>query len=703
MAKLEIDGYFTIRSDSDNLFATVHPPVGTGLPVEISEVLRKLETFKSVKVDLEMLMASIKEASGKEVCIGTGREERPETGKERIRIEISSDELFAYMTIYDETMTINEIKSELYNQGDVRYGIDEAVIKDALEKKRIYQPILVAMGTPPVHGEDAVLEYKFETDKDIQLQEGHTGRVNFRELRLIESVREDQVLVIKKPAVSGNAGTTVRGKELPHRAGNDIPIPAGKNVELSDDGLVLKSAIDGELLFQYGKINVDPVHIIQGDVDSSIGNINFIGSLIIEGSIRDSFTINTKGNIEVKGCIEKAVVEAGGDIIVEEGIIGKNKCWIKTRGTLFTNFIDSAHIEADEDVIVNESIRSSTVDAKKRVIILGKKGMAVSSRIRVGEEINARVIGSQSESYFEIEVGVLSLVREEIQQLKEELVEDEKDFHEIDTGIKTLVEQKERLGTKFSQEKKNLLIQHIRAKNAIKERLMFISQLLQTFHGKLTQPASGKVSAVDTIHSGVAITIHQLPLIVKEPYHSVTVTVVDNQIKIKSYEEPLNITGYKEPQKSPTTPLYKEQKDLTTTKVADTLIGPKRSSYSSTYETKRVQIRLISTQMGGIPVLRLRVGNIIMIKIIELYKLDGQLRELIHRKRKSVLRAMVEEVIPLDTSRSKVIVKIGEDLEGETIVSNRIKIKRPRRKIPPIIIICVILIAVIFIGVIILK
>ena len=49
--------------------------------------------------------------------------------------------------------------------------------------------------------------------------------------------------------------------------------------------------------------------------------------------------MNVEGSLEVDGVIEGAIVNAGKDIVVHQGIHGMDKAVIKAGGSLTTNFI----------------------------------------------------------------------------------------------------------------------------------------------------------------------------------------------------------------------------------------------------------------------------------------------------------------------------------------------------------------------------
>ncbi|MFN3428630.1 MAG: DUF342 domain-containing protein, partial [Candidatus Sericytochromatia bacterium] len=173
-------------------------------------------------------------------------------------------------------------------------GVSVGIDKDALLRVSQYpssEPVLVAKGVPAVAGEDAKIEYYFRggSQKAGQPLEMSDGRVDFRELGYIENVTKGQVLATKTPPTLGLPGQNVPGEELPARNGKDVALRAGTNAMLSEDELSVIALIDGQPKQDGSRISVQPIIVVAGDVDFSTGNINFQGSVKINGNVLPGF------------------------------------------------------------------------------------------------------------------------------------------------------------------------------------------------------------------------------------------------------------------------------------------------------------------------------------------------------------------------------------------------------------------------------
>ena len=78
-------------------------------------------------------------------------------------------------------------------------------------------------------------------------------------------------------------------------------------------------SINGQVVLKNNKISIEPIYIVPGDVSLETGNIVFLGSVIVQGSVHDNFVVKAAGNIDIKGTVQKAFIEAEGDIFLRQG------------------------------------------------------------------------------------------------------------------------------------------------------------------------------------------------------------------------------------------------------------------------------------------------------------------------------------------------------------------------------------------------
>jgi len=106
-------------------------------------------------------------------------------------------------------------------------------------------------------------------------------------LNLIQNVIKGGRLAQKIPAEKGKPGKTLLGRYTEAKNGKDIPIPLGKNTRLAEDQLTVVAETNGQVLLVKNQINVEPVMTIEGNVSIKTGNIMFLGTVYVKGSVDD--------------------------------------------------------------------------------------------------------------------------------------------------------------------------------------------------------------------------------------------------------------------------------------------------------------------------------------------------------------------------------------------------------------------------------
>ncbi|NIA21942.1 MAG: DUF342 domain-containing protein [Anaerolineaceae bacterium] len=138
---------------------------------------------------------------------------------------------------------------------------------------------------------------------------------------------------------------------------------------------------------------ISPLLIINRNVDFICGSINFDGDVMIRGNVLDLFSVKATGNIVVRGLIEGAQVEAGGNLVAGGGIAGKEKAVIRVGGKLKARFLDNATVTGAAEVYVQKEILNSKVSISGR---LTTPGTISGCTIEACRGIEAGIVGSPS-------------------------------------------------------------------------------------------------------------------------------------------------------------------------------------------------------------------------------------------------------------------------------------------------------------------
>ncbi len=537
------DGSYKVRVTKSGIYLVVNPPSGGGQPASLGDVNNRLFAMRISNADMKKVEKEVNKPSGKRVKIGEWMPNPEFDGS--MTVEITEDEMKAFAhfvppRFFGRHMELEDVVDSLKRAGVV-VGINEDRIGQYLEKMEYAHPLTAAEGQPPRHGKDASVDYKVKVDKtSINLAEDERGQVDFKNLDILENVVVGQVLAVKIPAQEGIPGRTVTNRVLPARSGKDLPMRYGKGTILSEDGMELTAEINGQVVFQVGKIMVEPVFFVKGDVSFETGNIVFLGSVVVGGSVQDNFVVKAAGNIEVKGSVQKAFLEAEGDIIIRQGIMGREEAKIEsTGGSIFANFVQSANCYAEKDIIVSEGILHSRADAGNRILCHGRRARIVGGVIRAGEEVNARVIGSDSFTRTEVRVGINPKVLQQVSDLETLKQQGGDELEKIRKDVTTLTVLKTNSGGRLPQEKEELLQKLSQQKQKVETRFAEVNlelEELKAYLGMLEQ--KGKVGAEETVFPGVEIYIKDRRYPVKDPYNYIKFTLEGGEIRLSEYEKP---------------------------------------------------------------------------------------------------------------------------------------------------------------------
>ncbi|MBA9086105.1 hypothetical protein FHR92_002578 [Fontibacillus solani] len=457
-----------------------------------------------------------------------------------LSVTLNDDKTVAYlqfiMKVEEFSCTVEALLHFLRGEG-IKYGIQEDIVNSFAinPKEYFFSRTPIAIGIESVQGENGKIRYAVSFDDETKKPaESEDGTVDYKDITRLNNVRRGQLIAELVPPVAGRPGTAVTGETIAAKEGKAARFKIGKNVVLNPEQTALYAAIDG-LVTQTDKdkLNVFPIYEINGNVDYSTGNVDFVGTVVVRGNVLTGFKITAAGDIRVIGGVEGAELYADGSIEISGGIIGYNKGIVKAGHQVKSSFIQDGNVVAGEDVIVSQSIMHSNIRAGKDVVCSGSKGLIVGGSIQAGERVTARIIGNPMSTTTSIEVGVLPELRNELQELRQNM----KDIHvNLDKTEKALslldqlasfgkltpdkVAMRSKLGlTKKSQ------TQEI---NDMKERMLDIEKALE-------ETGKARVDVLKMIYGGSKIVIGRYTKYIKEPISRMSFYYSEGDISMSAY------------------------------------------------------------------------------------------------------------------------------------------------------------------------
>lgn len=445
------NGYFQLLMDESGTYVRLFPPVDGGESINFDE-LRQYLAFKNYTPDavaLSKVLSALEEPTNFKIDDKKGYSEM-----EMFNLKVSEDKMTAVVRFYapsntGASYTGDSIINDLQHKG-IKKGIDEKAISDYLSDKHFCTDYIIARGKAPVQGHDAYVEYFFNTNPNAKPALNQDGTVDFFNLDVISKCEKGQKLATLHEAVQGEDGYNVLGERVTPRSVINVPLRYSKNISVSEDGLTIFSEVDGHVsLIDHDMVSVTDVYEVT-DVDTSTGNIDYSGNVLVKGNVKAGFAVQADGNIEVRGVVEGALIDAGGDVIIMRGMNGMGRGKIIAGGNVISKFIENASVKAN-GYVHSEAIMHSTVVAGSDVEVSGKKGFITGGSVHSRGSVSARVIGSQMGANTEIEVGLDPAIIEKINRLKQSTTENRKKLAQIEPTLVSFT-QKLQKGGKLSQD-----------------------------------------------------------------------------------------------------------------------------------------------------------------------------------------------------------------------------------------------------------
>jgi uncharacterized protein (DUF342 family) len=263
----------------------------------------------------------------------------------------------------------------------------------------------------------------------------------------------------------------------------------------------------------------------------------FLGTVLVKGNVDDGFTVKAAGNIEVMGNVGKSNLDAEGDIIVHQGIAGKNAGTIRSGRSLWSKFIENARVESGDLVVVSDGIMASTILADRKIICKGKRASIVGGQLKAVEEINAKSLGSVAGSETVLEVGYDPKRREKLAELETKREEYQQQLEDVKLNMST-IENLIRSKRTVSDDKKAFYQDLKEKKIVFQSEVKKVDDEAQELRDYLSNlKVAGRISASGTVFPGVRVSIKDAFLEVRNEFKAVTFVSDGETVKVTKYEE----------------------------------------------------------------------------------------------------------------------------------------------------------------------
>ena len=422
----------------------------------------------------------------------------------KLRVEKDGMSAWLYLAPPDrgQVYTKDELITYLERNGVVR-GFHSSNLSAMIKKKVYEREILVAQGKEVQKGKDGWFEYLFTPEEYCVPKIREDGTVDYTSMSALHNVREGDKVAIYHHSEPGVDGYTVRGAGVKAKPVKELPPMRGKGVVREGDEYFAQT--DGKIEAKNGKIDIQKVHEVAGDVTLIVGRVEFFGDVIINGNVENGVVIRAGRNIEIHGTAGSATLLAGGDVIISRGIQGGGS--ITANGNVFADFIENTTVRAGGTVLSN-TILNANISADDKVITTGKKGAVIGGYVHGFNGIEAMTAGSDAEVKTILHSGYEMKNYERFLELRRKESEIKEQLSELVDNVTDVHREKRMGGSGISMAAEIRLAERDRTKRQYFEELDKISHEKEALEEMMESSHGAYVRVDGNIYRNVVVSVN---------------------------------------------------------------------------------------------------------------------------------------------------------------------------------------------------
>ena len=345
-------------------------------------------------------------------------------------LSINSENATKYQGFIDETELINLVK-----KAKIAHGFEEAFEKLQNEnfEKKDNIPFIIATG---VKSKEPEIEFSplFNTDKGYNDSIGNKYHLlnNFARVNKGEALAHLFITKHSKPGMDifGNSSDPDFSEE------NLIENYLGENVTYSKErGQIIASKTGYPYMDDTPKIHVKSDFVLDTNLDLTFEDMDFYGSMIINGDVIDKVKLKLTGDLTIKGNIKDADIDVNGNIFVEGDIVNCKNPGIYATGSVNFTSAENSKIVAGDKINFQKHIHFCKVIAENGLYGNENTGAIIGGVYESGEHIETAVLGNMGGISTEVEISIspyrkekMSMINKQMSKLKDLELENSKDY-----------------------------------------------------------------------------------------------------------------------------------------------------------------------------------------------------------------------------------------------------------------------------------
>ncbi|HUJ73666.1 MAG TPA: FapA family protein, partial [bacterium] len=278
------------------------------------------------------------------------------------------------------------------------------------------------------------------------------------------------------------------------------------------------------------RISVEDLYKVDA-VNSTTGNVRFNGVVQVVGNVEDGYVVEAGKGLAIGGTVGRTTVKAGGDITIGGGAMGAT---IEASGSVAAKFFADCTVKAHQDVLAEEYILHSTVEAGHAVHVTKPDiGFIKGGVTRAGQEIVSAVVGSEvSESDTRLEVGLGIDTRARYDRLQPQMSNNMLTFDRGRKNVQYLQQKRETEGTLSVPQTEQLQNAIVQARKARDELFQSLEEHHTLLAGLAPTGGPGVVLVPALAHAATVVQVQRFQTRVTNPLQACGFTIVDGVLKV---------------------------------------------------------------------------------------------------------------------------------------------------------------------------
>jgi hypothetical protein len=304
------------------------------------------------------------------------------------------------------------------------------------------------------------------------------------------------------PAVSGTPGVDVHANTLRPARPEGAPISLSEDLLLADDGVTVNAAAPGRVVYEHPRLAINPFVEIDEIPQETTSPLEVDTDVLIRATVDESRKVASKRSVIVVGSVQAAQVNAGEDVVVHSGIVGRSGSKVVAGRDLVVKSCTDAVIQVGRDMYLGSSAAGSRIYV--RGMLYGREASLVGGKTRVGQGLEVQTLGSDARTPTQVAVAPPWNAVQKANQLEAEIAEKRQQAAHIRAKIQPLADALKRLTPSQKEQMTELQYQadtlEIEIAKAEEER------------GKqgIESGSGGFVQVSKRVHPGVVVTIGSL-------------------------------------------------------------------------------------------------------------------------------------------------------------------------------------------------